>query len=338
MNYTVNPTIFADSWDFAVSQAYVACAEIFLYGVLLVLLATSTYLLYHKTTGGRRTLSIATTVMAILATAQLGIHIHATALVFQIFRFAVQGEFLSNSPRAFDATRLYTILYTVEDFLLVTNNAVTDSLFIYRCFMVWGRNFRVVVVPICMVLTTTVLGYISAYQDDYSISGRYIDYRAAFIMSVLTNVVLMALTAGRIWWIRRDARVLLESPTVHKYNTVIAIILESGSIYCLCVTIYVIFVSLRDIGSFVPLISILRGAMPQIMNIAPTLIIVRVGLGHSVEDTTSNRLVLPRLRAGGMAPSFTERAQNPSFVINIRAGCERDTEEAIPLEVLGKET
>ncbi|KAJ7182843.1 hypothetical protein C8R43DRAFT_968240 [Mycena crocata] len=100
-------------------------------------------------------------------------------------------------------------------------------------------------------------------------------------MSVVTNVVLMALTAGRIWWIRRDASVLADCASVRRYNMVIAIILESGAIYCLSVIIYVTIVSILNPGNFSPLIDIFRGVVPQIMNIAPALIIVRVGLGYN---------------------------------------------------------
>ncbi|KAJ7463308.1 hypothetical protein FB451DRAFT_464592 [Mycena latifolia] len=208
---------------------------------------------------------------------------------------------------------------------------------VYRCFMVWGRNFRVVIVPIFMVVATTVLGYLCAYSDDDLNANECIDYRAVFLLSIVTNFVLMALTAGRIWWIRRDACVLLESASVRRYNTVIAMILESGAIYCVTAIIYVISVSLW--GPYATSSNIIRGALPQIMNIAPTLIIVRVGLGHSVEDTGSDRPVLPRVGAGNRdAPHpFVGRSRSPSFVIDIRAGCDADTPDDISLEVRGKE-
>ncbi|KAJ7627886.1 hypothetical protein B0H17DRAFT_1187974 [Mycena rosella] len=331
MNYTIDSTAFTNYWDLAVSQTYVTCTEIVLYGVLLLLLPVSVYLLYKGPSGPRRTLMIVTLVMTAIATVQLAIHICGTVLAFQMFWFAVQGDFGSNSVRASNVLKIFTILYTMEDFLLVTNNAITDGLFIYRCYMVWGRRFPVVGGPILVLFATTVLGYFCAYEDDYSRSGLYIDYRAVFLISLVTNVVLMALTAGRIWWIRRDARILLKSTSVHRYTTLIAMILESGAIYCLILILYVVCASIWGAENFSPLISILRGALPQIVNIAQIMMMVRVGMARSVEATSSDGLVLPRARAERAAPVFTGHAS--SVVIDIHASHDRQG-EGISLKAL----
>ncbi|KAJ7108238.1 hypothetical protein C8R44DRAFT_885002 [Mycena epipterygia] len=313
MNYTVDPTTLADYLDFALSRAYGTCVEILLYGVLLVLLAIATDVLYHRTTAGRRSLAAATCLMAILATLQLGIRIRADIL---------------------RAPNPYGTLFTVEDFLLVTNNAVTDSLFVYRCFMIWGKNGHVMIIPVLMLSTTTVLGYLCAYGDDHSGSNSYINSRTAFLMSVLTNVVLMFLTASRIWWIRRDARVLGQSVFAHQYSTVITMILESGMIYCVTVAAYLISVSFPgsiQANSLVnsiadttqPLTNVLRGAVPQMMDISPMLIIVRVGLGHSVGDNPSQDTpqLVPRTRATHGSATSTR-----SFILDIRAAHDIDAE------------
>ncbi|KAJ7510723.1 hypothetical protein B0H11DRAFT_1955915 [Mycena galericulata] len=278
--FIVFPTKFPDYWDFIASRTYGTCVEIFFYGVLLVLLSFAAHLLYHRPTrAGRRSLGVTTSIMAILATAQLVVHIWGTVVAFRILQLAIHGEEYPYSPSAVSATDLYANLYALEDILLVTNKST------YRCFAIWGRDLRVVILPMIMVLATTVMGYVCAYQDDYSSAGPYVDFRIAFLMSVLTNTVLMALTAGRIWWIRRDASILSDSAGVRRYTTVIAIILESGAIYCVCVIIYVVVISVLNPGNFTPLVDIFRGAIPQIMNIAPTLIIVRVGLGYGSEET-----------------------------------------------------
>ncbi|KAJ6521193.1 hypothetical protein DFH09DRAFT_1193132 [Mycena vulgaris] len=134
-------------------------------------------------------------------------------------------------------------------------------------------------------------------------------------MSVLTNSVLVAwmgessaasislcslfesshdFAAGRIWWARQEIRV---------YNTAIAIILESGSIYCSTVIAGVVSASFCPPWS--PVSQIFRGAIPLVVvrgpsfpysipliitvdseNIAPTLIIVRVGLRRQVDSET----------------------------------------------------
>ncbi|KAJ7783984.1 hypothetical protein DFH07DRAFT_789772, partial [Mycena maculata] len=303
---------------------------------LLVLLLIATYLLYHRAGAGRRSLSAATALMALFATAQLGIRLRAAVAAFQVLRLAVEGELWPQSARAVSVINLFDNLYIVDDFLLI-----------YRCFIVWNHNIRIVVIPILLLLTTTVIGYLSVYEDEYVISSHYLDFRVAFIMSVVTNVALMALTAGRIWWIRRDACVLLESASVRMYTTVIAIILESGALYCISVLIYVISISVLNQDN--DMIAVFRAAMPQIMNIAPTLIIVRVGLGHGVRvdevraNSDREHRALPRVPFGAPAATFEVRAparDQASFVIDIRAARDNDNDneagDNISLSELGK--
>ncbi|KAJ6563358.1 hypothetical protein DFH09DRAFT_1159005 [Mycena vulgaris] len=284
------PADFARYWDFPISGAYVTCAKISFYGALIVLIATAAYLLHHSTIQRRRILIIATSVMAVLATAEVVIQIRVTLLEFQLFQLAVQGEVYPDSLRASRVFDQGSILYTVKYILLVTrtSHAVTDSLFIYRCFMVWNRNLWAVVLPAFTLLVTTVLGYFTACQYGYSTTGPYFDPRIVFLMVILTNVMLMALTAGRIWWIHRDARILLESASLRRCNTVIAIILESGAIYCLSLVLYVISYSFVD-PKLTPLNRILEGALPQIVNIAPVLIITHYSLFAGTGDVRGYR-------------------------------------------------
>ncbi|KAJ7261885.1 hypothetical protein C8J57DRAFT_1335639 [Mycena rebaudengoi] len=329
MNYTIEATDFTNYWDFALLELYGTAAEVVLYGILLVLFAFSGYLLYYRESAGRRTLSFATCAMVVLATLQLVMRVLSATYAFRLFRLAVQGEFIPYSILATVATQLYNKFIFVENILLVTNNVVTDGLFIYRCFLIWGRNIYVIAVPIAMLCTTTVTGYLCSYTDEYS-PHPYLDPRAAFIMSVLTNVLLMILTAGRIWWRRRDARIVLESKFVKRYDMVIAVILESGAIYCICVVIYVICcsITIRSLTLF-NIVSIFRGALPQIMNIAPTLIVVRVGLGHDAGAVLSDaERLYSRRPVGRSGPGQV----HSSPVLDIRSLGARHTEADIPFE------
>ncbi|KAJ7108235.1 hypothetical protein C8R44DRAFT_857763 [Mycena epipterygia] len=325
MNYTVDPSRLDDYWYWTVSQSCGTSAEIFLYGILLVLFGVAGHLLYHRRNPARRILTTATAAMAVLATLQLAIRIRSSISVFQIFRLSIMGEIFGSSERATHAGDLAASLQTVEDFLLVTNNVVTDGLFIHRCFVIWGRNIKVVVVPVIMLLATTVLGYLCAYTNDYSSSVAYVDGQVPFAMSMVTNVVLMLLTAGRIWWIRRDACILVQSQCVRRYNIVIAIILESGAIYCASILLFLISVYLPP--SLDPLYAVVRCSVPQIMNIAPTLIIVRVGFGYSVEETVSDNPRPPM----PIASSPLASARFPSLVLDICPPSKVGTGSDIPL-------
>ncbi|KAJ7826024.1 hypothetical protein B0H13DRAFT_2441343 [Mycena leptocephala] len=181
------------------------------------------------------------------------------------------------------------VLDVVDDYLLVANNIVTDGLFIHRCYVIWGRNIKVIIIPALSLVA--IMGSVGAPQPDDPGRSHHTDYRLAFGMMILTNLMLMALTAGRIWWIRRDVVAVLELSVTRTYDIVIAMILESGAIYCISIILYLAVASLNKLDSS-PVISVFRAAIPQIMNIAPILIIVRVGSGRSVGDETSSSGVL----------------------------------------------
>ncbi|KAJ7925628.1 hypothetical protein B0H13DRAFT_2266276 [Mycena leptocephala] len=266
-------------------------------GITLWLVCTAAYLIYHRAKGRHHWLVATICATTLLATAQLAIEIELVVLDFRAVRLAVVGEELAAS----EAIRQTATAYLVFNLALVINNMVTDSIFIYRCYVVWGRNIYIVVVPILSLLASSVIGFLSSYEIDYP--HVYIDIRIVFGFMLVTNVLLMALTAGRIWWIRRDVAGALEFSIVRTYDDVIAIMyvssfcgrvdlkrrrLESGGIYCISLIMYLVAVSILRTDSSNPVIPIFRAAMTQVMNIAPTLIVVRAGLGLSIDGNKTN--------------------------------------------------
>ncbi|KAF7371121.1 hypothetical protein MSAN_00747300 [Mycena sanguinolenta] len=179
--------------------------------------------------------------------------------------------------------------------LYATNNIVADGLVIYRCYIVWGSNFKVIVVPIIMLIATSVCGYLAGFNfsqvkpgEDVFVSNIAEWGTALFSLSLSTNIVVISLiamtvlVAGRIYWIARTTRRLLGSSTSsRKYQNAVAIILESGAIYSVSLMTLLILYCLKTNAQY-----IVYDALAQIMGIAPTLIIVRVGLGVSTQHTT----------------------------------------------------
>ncbi|KAJ7676792.1 hypothetical protein DFH06DRAFT_613993 [Mycena polygramma] len=274
------------NWDFQFSKAQISgiCAELLLYGILIVLVCTAAYLLYHWTGPGRKVLVAATMAMTIFATAEVVLQIYGTFLGLQIVRYGIEGELAA----AAETTKEYQRVFTAELFLLFTNNLVTDGLFIYRCFAIWGRDVRIVVLPTLLLFATAVVGYLATYYGADVVNLNHIDARIPIAMTFATNVLLMVLTAGRIWWVRRDACVL-ESAHVQKYNTAIAMILESGALYCLTILLYLILYSITSPNTNTsPATAISETSVIQIMNIAPMLLIVRVGLRRVAEGNTTD--------------------------------------------------
>ncbi|KAJ7486127.1 hypothetical protein B0H11DRAFT_2017048 [Mycena galericulata] len=95
-----------------------------------------------------------------------------------------------------------------------------------------------------------------------------------------TNFILTCLTVGRIWWTRRHLKLVGQTKIIQRYNTAMAMLLESSVLYFLVWCIGMIASSFpgsnSDTGS--PATNLFYGFADQLMNIIPTLVIVQVSL------------------------------------------------------------
>ncbi|KAJ7242562.1 hypothetical protein B0H12DRAFT_1326004 [Mycena haematopus] len=287
MEYTIQSSVFNTFWDTCSAELFAVMSEMLFYGILLVLVAFAANLLLRRQATGGPVLLYSTAVMFLLATLQFIFRILAAKKAYTVFYLAVAGQFAPESPLARDAAAQNLAFNFVEDILLVTNNAVTDGVLIYRCWLIWESNYYAIIAPSLMLLLTTILSYLSAVEGDYpSASGPTVDLRIGFLLGVFTNIVLVGLTAGRIYHKRRVAR-NLQTDVVRRYNTAVAMVLESGTILTVWVVIYVI---LRSMNVPPTVWRVFRGGLAILLNIVPTLIVVRVGLGHSINESERTRV------------------------------------------------
>ncbi|KAJ7288045.1 hypothetical protein C8J57DRAFT_1278855, partial [Mycena rebaudengoi] len=107
--------------------------------------------------------------------------------------------------------------------------------------------------------------------------------------SIVTNVVLTGLTAGRIWWTRRYLRIVDKTEFMERYNTAVAMIIESAAAYLLFAILGIIAAESSSSPSNQWWCGSVLTACGQLMNIIPMLVIVRVSLGRSVEVETADR-------------------------------------------------
>ncbi|KAJ6566180.1 hypothetical protein B0H19DRAFT_1373882 [Mycena capillaripes] len=306
-NYTIDAHSFDTYYYTALLSTFGTCTQLLLFGILLVLLFNTTYLLHTGIRTSRSWLVVATCAMGLFAALHLARKIAITVLSWRFFYLRVQGD----AAGRLSVLSRGGVLDVVNDSRFVANNIVIDSLFIHRCYVVWGRNIKVVIVPALLLAASTVTGSVGTPQPDEKARSDHKNYRMAFGMIILTtNLMLMALTAGRIWWIRRDVVTVLERSVTRTYDTVIAMMyddtswgfslpwpahdrcseyrLESGAIYCISIIVYLIAGARLNRPDSLAAISVFEAALPQVMNIAPILILVRVGSGCSLAGETSS--------------------------------------------------
>jgi len=217
--------------------------------------------------------------MAVLETGQMILVLACCVISIQTMQQILQS---AHGPAPI-LTTIYNILCAVQNIAWAVNNLITDALFFYRCYIIWGRSWAVACVPLFLILSTFGVGCFLLLPNTVT----QVPESIGFIMVAVTNVVLMVLTAGRIWWVRRAAsHVGLDKTIRSRYTHIVAVILESGALFCICVILLAVTVSRRNVpGPEGVLYYVVVGISSQVMNIAPMLTIVRVCRGHNIQDS-----------------------------------------------------
>ncbi|KAJ6474880.1 hypothetical protein C8R45DRAFT_383157 [Mycena sanguinolenta] len=273
-------------------------AETFLYGIYLIMIAQYVYVLRKRGIGRNRFLAFATIALFVLCTA------HCVLVLVDI---GTRTPLLQLHTTVGGVSLAANVVY-------VTANVLADAIFIFRCYVIWNSQIKIILLPVFLTLGVAGIGYFNAFSAAVAASkhkaglGRFSHFftPALFALSIgtslFTTFVLMGLTVGRIWVLARAARRVFGAQMASTYYTVCAMILESGALY-LCGGIA--FIALGLTGPFVSdvIINSETIVLAQLVGIAPTIIAVRVALGESVENM--NSFLVPRAR---MRSSFDHEA------------------------------
>ncbi|KAI0827051.1 hypothetical protein BC628DRAFT_1502452 [Trametes gibbosa] len=255
--------------------------ETFFYGTYAVLYAICIYILAYKKGKGspvNRPMVMATTAMFLMSTVHVIVDLVRGLKAF----FNAEQDALAYYAQIWDGLSIF------KQALYATNNIVADGLVVYRCYVVWGYNWKIITVPVVMLISTTVCAYLAVYNfsqvhpGDNVFASNIAEWGTAlFSLSLATNIVVTSLIATRIWWIARQASHTLGRRHAEKYKNAVAIIIESGAIYSFCLMTLLILYCQQTNAQYIA-----YDSLAQIMGIVPTLIVVRVGLGISTQDIT----------------------------------------------------
>ncbi|KAJ7451565.1 hypothetical protein FB451DRAFT_1283608 [Mycena latifolia] len=267
----------------------------YLTGIYSQLAVVAFRLFSRRSADGRAIFMSAIVVMLFLALTEIIIQLVLTSLALRSLYSVVQdaSETIAFLRHQTSFQRLFQRIHFAQDMILITNNAIADGLFIYRCYVVWGYNKRVISLPVLLLLITTVLGYVSVYRNDISNPGSHImDIRVGFAFAIATNLTLTGLTAGRIWWAKRQLAVVGRSKSSQRYTTAISVLLESGAAYCLTLILVILAMSAvrkATVGPAAVLAALSYGAASELVNIIPTVFIIRVCLVRNSETDSVHK-------------------------------------------------
>ncbi|KAJ6505508.1 hypothetical protein C8R45DRAFT_972906 [Mycena sanguinolenta] len=276
-------------------QTYKTSATLVFYGLYVPLFIIAVFSLNRRQTAGKTLLLVASWILFVVGTVQMILCSMIAAVSVQVVSTLVDP--LRSPTGIASLQHSQDVLNAGSQALFVVNVFLTDLLFLCRCYLIYSKQWRAVLFPAFLIFLTSVSAIISLGTSSLSTplgqKVHLVTAVAGYGMGLFANVVLMILTAGRLWWMSR-ASVPARLPTTikNRYSTTISIILESGAIYCLCAGLLAVGRLSDSTGTFY---LVMEGIGFQAVNIAPTLTVVRVGLGHNVLDSVDERIKAPRL-------------------------------------------
>ncbi|EPQ53025.1 hypothetical protein GLOTRDRAFT_79032 [Gloeophyllum trabeum ATCC 11539] len=254
--------------------------ETLLYGIYFSLFFESVYVIMKK----KRTKTLpaklffaATVVMFLLAT------VHIAISLYRLLRGYV---WLASDPGPVAYFADYHRWDNVANEVISgIQTWIGDSLVIYRCFIVWSRNYYVVAVP-SVLLVLSVIGNCMVFQifNSKDVDGLFsvplqtwvnLIYSATFAQNTLTTGFI----AYRIWRQDWETRQVLGPGSYRGAASLlpsVRVIIESAMIYALEVLVLIILYAIGHNGEYV-----LQAAVTPTVGIVFTMITVRLALRSS---------------------------------------------------------
>ncbi|KAJ7646746.1 hypothetical protein FB45DRAFT_181314 [Roridomyces roridus] len=297
MNHTDNfQGIFNNSLRLLGLEIAETCAELFFYGIYVHFFLSAIRNLSRRVIPLRRPLLVSIWIMFLFGTTHNFLQL---SNVITQFRLAERVALLQIDPNDLAvALRLASLIDTLETAKYVVfsiNNLFTDIFLLYRCYLIWNRRFGVIILPGVLITSVCVTGTL-AVSSDLNNTSPSSQFEPTFILATVTNITITVLTAGRIWWMTREASRLnsgSRSNIFHKrYTRATRIILESGALYCIG---EIILVATAESNAPTPgfIQNITIAISMQAVNIIPTLALV---LGTR-EDPQAIEVARPRFTA-----------------------------------------
>ncbi|THH15182.1 hypothetical protein EW146_g5255 [Bondarzewia mesenterica] len=185
----------------------------------------------------------------------------------------------------FDDSVVFQQMSDVQTYLPITNYILSDAVLLWRAWVLWDRNIKVMIVPALMWFTTAVVAFVSVGL----LGMGYATIIFGMIASTLplaTNIVATSLIAFKAWKYSRSIKAYLGdgSPLKLKAGAILALLAESGFLYCAIWIVYIISL-FSPISIFTRLT---QAIMVHISGIYPTVVIVLVALQKTAWDMTAS--------------------------------------------------
>ncbi|KAH8092475.1 hypothetical protein BXZ70DRAFT_455547 [Cristinia sonorae] len=282
----------ADKFPIDVAQLLALPLKSIFYGLHIVTLCLCVQVLLfsphrHNIKRRSRFLSpffLVTLIMFALGTFDLALAIQHVmdAFVWYNGPGGAKGEFANIS---YWVNVMQTVIY-------FTQSGVADKVLIYRCFVVYNRNWLILVALSLFSFALAVCSAFTAYIEFTLHTEALLNVKRLtpfvtplFVLALALNLIATSLIVYKIWSVSSDtAEVAVSSYGNGRHGSsmrhAMRIIIESGAIYTTAVVIFFITYLSRSNAQYV-----VAACMVQLIGIVFNLLIIRLDRGRSISDT-----------------------------------------------------
>ncbi|GJE92805.1 hypothetical protein PsYK624_089620 [Phanerochaete sordida] len=218
----------------------------------------------------------------------------------------------SHRPRWYNATGIAALLAVLF---------VADCVYIWRCWVVWGKRWIVIAPPLMCLIAGNTLSIIGGVaQTDAQAGPEKTEPKLAhlsatyYVLELALTLYLTIFITGRI------VMVQLQFPQASarrhfavRYFRAVEIIVEGCALYTTLFLVNVVFAVRQD-----PRAAWTIALMPQLGGMIPTLLLLRVAMGMTRPDSSYNdfsvsSVVFRATRSGRTSGFTTETAAHSGF-------------------------
>ncbi|KAK0458965.1 uncharacterized protein EV420DRAFT_342825 [Desarmillaria tabescens] len=150
---------------------------------------------------------------------------------------------------------------------------LADSYIIWCCWMVWGRRWLIVLLPILSLISATVSKIIDIYRVYFTAADTVFQmlYVSFILATTLWCTLLIIFRILTVTGVRRRA-----GGRLRVYYRFIEVLVESSALYTIALILYLAVFLRNDFGSYY--IDAIAGITK---GVAPTLLVGRAAAGHT---------------------------------------------------------
>ncbi|KAF8808231.1 hypothetical protein BYT27DRAFT_7189166 [Phlegmacium glaucopus] len=190
-------------------------------------------------------------------------------------------------------------IYIIQGAVIGCCDFIAQSILIYRCWIVWDCNIRVVVIPSIFAFVFLAM-WLTGVNSPYILSNQVVEPSwgiwlavASLAMSMIVNALVTGLIIFKIFNMYREVKSTSVDQTLgltggSKIRTVIFILIESGMVLFSFQLARLVVTVFQTMDATIKASYIMVNYIHQMLNcITPTIILVRISMELSFHDKES---------------------------------------------------